>query len=230
MERKIDPSNPSVTEIADYIHFLNTDLKTGQAVRTYFQTMKTELAPASLQLANCSSIRDLIATTVHNKPSLPLVPSHIWDADILIHYFIKLLEDKRLSNVMMSAKCILLLMLASGQRKADIMNLDVSPQHMKRTNDAYYCSMSTVSKGNFSGRKNFMQFIEFHHFDAEPKICPYRMLEDYIRLVRNTVGESAFNHTQLFVTTTSGTPAHRDTGHRWAADMLEDAGINMGAI
>ena len=75
-----------------------------------------------------------------------------------------------------------------------------------------------------------MQFIEFHRFDAEPKVCPYRMLEDYIKRVRNTVGENAFKHTNLFVTTTSGTLTHRDTGRRWASDMLQDAGINCSGV
>ena len=82
-------------------------------------------------------------------------------------------------------------MLASGRCKCDIMALDISPRFMKKTADASYYTMAKPSKGNKSGRNNFMQFIEFHKFDSQPKICPYRMLNDYISTVRNTVGEDS---------------------------------------
>ena len=78
-------------------------------------------------------------------------PGEIWDADRLICYMINLPSNNFLSNIQMSTKCILFLMLASGRQKCDIMALDVSPQHMKKTVDAFYCSMNALAKGNQSG-------------------------------------------------------------------------------
>ena len=150
--------------------------------------------------------------------------------DWLVEHLLSLPPNRELTNIQMSRKCIILLMLASGWRKADIMVLDISPKFMKKTKEAYCCSMSKPSKGNTSGRNNFMQFIEFHRYDSQPKLCPYRMLQDYIALVRNTVGEDSTKHSKLLVTTTSGSPTHRDTVSRWATDILFDARIGVHCI
>ena len=211
--------------LADYIRFLDHDLSTGRSLRVYFSAAKTSFCAKSRQLAESSSIRELLTATAHNKPSLPIIPGEIWDADKMIHLFVNMPENRRLSNIELSAKCIVLLMLASGRQKIDIMSLDIAPQFMKKTKDTFFCAMSKPAKGNRNECNNFMQYIEFHRFRPEPKICPYTVLEDYIRYVRNTTGKNAAKHTALFVSTQSGTPAHRDTGRRWAKQLLEKAGI-----
>ena len=98
---------------------------------------------------------------------------------------------------------------------------------MKKTSEIFYCAMSKWSKGNLEGKNNFMQFIEFHRFDAQPKICPYRVLQDYIYRVRGplTSQKGWKPHSKLFVSTLTGTPAHRDTVARWASEQLTEAGI-----
>ena len=134
-----------------------------------------------------------------------------------------------MTNIQLSKKCIVLLMLASGRRKADLMALDVSPNFMKKTKDTFYCAMSKWSKGNKEGKNNFMQFIKFHKFDAQPKICPYRVLQDYIARVQALLAaQPGFQqHSKLFVSTLSGTLAHQDTISRWASDILTEAGIDI---
>ena len=157
---------------------------------------------------------------------IPKLPGEIWDADLVLNYMVKMPSNYRLSNLQLSEKCIVLLMLASRRHKADIMALDVSPAFMKKTSDTYYCAMSKVSKGNSSCRNNFMQFIKFHKFDKQPKVCPYKTLQDYISRVRSSVDKSQ-DHTKLFVTTTTGSPAHRDTVSRWAFELLDEAGVSI---
>ena len=230
MAQQIDSNNPTVNQLADYIRFLDTELKTASSIKQYFKVLHNCLSNDSKFKLNFQSIRQLLTTVVHNKPTLPAVPGEIWDADRLVEHLLSLPPNRELTNIQISRKCIVLLMLASGQRKADIMALDISPKFMKKTKDAYYCSMSKPSKGNTSGHNNFMQFIEFHRFDSQPKLCLYRMLQDYIALVGNTVGEDSAKHSKLFVTTTSGSPAHRDTVTHWAADLLFDAGIGVHCV
>ena len=211
MAQQIDSSNLTVNELADYIRFLDSELKTGSSIKQYFKVLYNCLSNQSKFKLEFQSIRQLLTTMVHNKPSLPAVPGEIWDADKLVQHLLSLPVNKKLSNLQMSHKCIVLLMLASNRCKCDIMALDISPRFMKKTADTYYCTMAKPCKGNKSECNNFMQFIEFHKFDSQPKICPYRMLEDYISLMRNTMGEDSAHHSKLLVTTTFGSPAHRDT-------------------
>ena len=175
---------PSLNDLADYVRFLDKELKTGRSIKKYFNQVEQCLDKDSKFLTLNASVKTLLTTVVHNKPSLPTLPGEIWDADKLHTHFIDLPDNSLMTNIQLSKKCIVLLMLASGHRKADLMALDVSPNFMKKTKHTFYCAMSKWSKGNKEGKNNFMQFIKFHKFDAQPKICPYRVLQDYIARVQ----------------------------------------------
>ena len=183
LAREVDAHNPSLNDLANYIRFLDKELQTGRGIKKYFATVEYCLSTECKSLIFNSSIRSLLTIVAHNKPTIPMLPEEIWDADKVIFHFIEMPDNIALTNLQLSKKCFLLLMISLGRRNADLLALDVSQQFMKKTKDAFYCAMSKWSKGNREGKNNFMQFIEFHRFDAQPKICPYRVLQDYITRV-----------------------------------------------
>ena len=228
LAREVDAHNPSLNDLANYIWFLDKELQTGRGIKKYFATVEYCLSTECKSLIFNSSICSLLTIVAHNKPTIPMLPEEIWDADKVIFHFIEMPDNIALTNLQLSKKCFLLLMISLGRRNADLLALDVSQQFMKKTKDAFYCAMSKWLKGNREGKNNFMQFIEFHRFDAQPKICPYRVLQDYITRVCAplTARAGCKNHSKLFVSTLAGTPAHRDTVACWASDMLTESRIN----
>ena len=81
MAQQIDSSNPTVNELADYIRFSDAELETGSSIKQYFKVLQNCLSKDSKFKLEFQSIRQLLTTVVHNKPSLPAVPGEIWDAD-----------------------------------------------------------------------------------------------------------------------------------------------------
>ena len=74
MVQQIDSNNPTVNQLADYIRFLDTELKTGSSIKQYFKVLHNCLSNDSKFKLNFQSIRQLLTTVVHNKPTLPAVP------------------------------------------------------------------------------------------------------------------------------------------------------------
>ena len=230
LERKVSVCDPSVSDLGEYLRFLNENMRTGCSVGDYFSAMKKGLSKKGLEAASSSQVRQLLVAMVHNKPSLPKLPGEIWNADRILTYFLSLPPNRHLSHVQLSGKCVVMLMLASGRRKADLMGLDVQPQFMKRTDNCFYFTLNKLSKSNLNNKNDFMQFLEFHRFHPEPQICPYTTIVDYLLYVHNTVFPPP-NHTRFFTTTTlNATPAHPETVRGWAWDVLKAAGIQGASV
>ena len=205
-------------------------MKTGCTIAEYFSAMKKGLSDKGLQAASNFQVRQLLVSMVHNKPSLPRLPGEIWNADRVLTYFLSLPPNRHLSRVQMSGKCIVMLMLASGRRKADLMGLDVHRDFMRKTDNCFYFTLNKLSKGNINNTNDFMQFVEFHRFNPEPQICPYTTIVDYLIYVRNTVFPPP-SHTKFFTTTVlNATPAHPETVRRWALETLDAAGIENPSV
>ena len=84
LAREIDPSKLSLNDLADYVRFLDKELKTGRSIKKYFNQVEQCLDKDSKLLILNASVKTLLTTVVHNKPSLPTLPGEIWDADRLI--------------------------------------------------------------------------------------------------------------------------------------------------
>ena len=216
-----------MTQIAEYIDFLQKQFKTGNTVRDYFLGMVKALAPEQAELARSPAIKQLIDAVVKAKPVIPAIPPQIWDAEVVLDYFRSLPPNDNLPALQLAGKCIVLLMLASGRRKGDLMGLDVSPLHMRKTEHSYFFALNKVAKGNDNGSNNFMQYVEFHRFPADNKICPHKVITDYLRICQEKRGMSIPAHSKFWVATSSDKPVHRETVRRWAMNTLCDAGIDV---
>ena len=196
-------------------------------IANYFSGMSIFLSDASLARSYSVPIKQLLVAAIHAKPALPKLPGEVWSADRVLAYFLRSPPNAYLTKLQLAGKCVVLLMLASGRRKADLMGLDVRSQFMKKTDNVFYFTMNKMSKGNspFTPQNNFMQYIEFHKFPAAPQICSYTMIEDYLEIIRHPNGFKP-SHAHFFVTTTDcQKPAHSETVRRWAIDTLKLAGV-----
>ena len=228
MSREIDPRNPTPEQMGIYITFLSRQLSNGKMIANYFSGMRKFLSDNALAKSYSIPIKQLLVAAIHAKPALPKLPGEVWNADKVLAYFLRSPPNCYLTKLQLAGKCIVLLMLASGRRKADLMALDVRPQFMQKTDNVFFFTMNKLSKGNspFTPQNNFMQYIEFHKFKAAPQICPYTMIEDYFQMIRNN-RKIKPTHSRFFVTTTDcQKPAHGETVRRWAIDTLKLAGIN----
>ena len=227
MARQIDPDNLTAEQMGVYITFLSRQLSNGKMTANYFSRMRKFLSDASLAKSYSVPIKQLLVAAIHAKPILLKLKGEVWNADRVLAYFLRSPPNTYLTKLQLAGKCVVLLMLASGRRKADLMGLDVRSQFMKKTDNVFYFTMNKMSKGNspFTPQNNFMQYIEFHKFAAAPQICPYTMIEDYLEIIRhnNVVRPS---HSHFFVATTDCQKlAHSDTVRRWAIDTLKLARV-----
>ena len=226
--REIDPRNPTAEQMGVYITFLSRQLSNGKMIANYFSRMRKFLSDTALAKSYSIPIKQLLVAAIHAKPALPKLPGEVWNADKVLVYFLRSPPNCYLTKLQLAGKCIVLLMLASGRRKVDLMALDVQPQFIQKTDNVFFFTMSKLSKGNspFTPQNNFMQYIEFHKFNAAPQICPYTVIEDFFQIIRNNQAIKP-TYSQFFVTTTDcQKPAHAETVRRWAIDTLKLAGIN----
>ena len=226
LARQIDPRELTAEQMGVYITFLSKQLSSGKIIANYFSGMRKFLSDTALAKSYNVPIKQLLVTAIHAKPALPKLPGEVWNADRVLAYFLRSPPNAYLTKLQLAGKCVVLLMLASGRRKGDLMGLDVRSQFMKKTDNVFYFTLSKLSKGNspFIPQNKFMQYLEFHKFPATSQICPYTIIEDYLEIIRHPNGKPS--HTHFFVTTTDPRkPAHSETVRRWAVDTLKLAGI-----
>ena len=127
-------------------------------IANYFSRMRKFLSNEALTMSYSVPIKQLLVAAIHSKPSLLKLPGEVWNADKVLAYFLQMPPICYLTKLQLARKCIVLIMLASGCRKADLMALDIRLQFMKQTENVFYFTMNKISKGNYV----FMTQEKFH--------------------------------------------------------------------
>ena len=189
------------------------------------------LTPSSLLLLDNPLFLELRYAAQRDRRVPTLPQKTTWDSEVVLDFIKKLPASEEISKVDLSARCLVLLLLVSGRWKIDLHRLDVRLNFMRKTDDCYYLAMSEFAKGHqHRNDHHFMQFIEFAKFPQDPRVCTYTIIEKYLYLVRNQCPHDLPTHTQFFVHTTDGGPAHPDTLARWGCTLLEAAGIKRTTL
>ena len=229
MERKVDQHNPSLQGIIDFILFLHDEFTSSNALSQYVCEMRKDLSPQALHRSYDSTVTEILKSSKIIKRSIPTIPKTAWDADVVLDHLLTLPPDNQLTLVQMSGKVALLLLLASGRRRIDLTRLNISSEHMTKTNDGYYFALDGFSKTNSwtpSIHQN-MQYMEFTRYPHESRLCPYTAISNYLNLVRNRTPSRIPDHNSLFVITTlAATPASTDTLKRWIITIMHNAGVD----
>ena len=228
MERQIDRDRPTLENLVDYLIFLHGRMANIGIVNNYFGELKNFLHPSSVTLLQNPIFKEMLHACRYKKLVLPKLPTETWDPELLLDYMLSLPPNEELEPMVLTGKLLVLMMLASGRRKCDMLLLQVDDEHMKIMDDAIHFALSGPSKG-FRHRKEhaFMQHMVFqkypHPFPYD-KVCPYKTIWDYIRLICNRVSYTS-PHDKLFVKLTDGDPPSSDTLKRWGKDFLSDSGV-----
>ena len=163
------------------------------------------------------------------KPIIPKLPAETWDPELLLDFILSLPANENLEPMVLTGKCLILMMLASGRRKCDMMLLQVDDKHMTITDDIIHFTLYGPSKGFRNCRDHdFMQHIDFQKYPHPfpyTKVCPYTTIRDYIKQIRNRVTRFLPPHNKFFVKLTDGGPPSSDTLRRWGKDFLHDSGV-----
>ena len=220
LERQIHPCEPTLEQ---YYMYLQDVFPNPGSLNAYISGMKKYLSEKSLALFNHLFFDELKTASRMAAAEIPKLPAVSWDPDTVLDYMLTLPDPAKMNKVELSGCCLVLLLLSSGRWKIDLFHLDMSERHMQKTEDCFYFTMRELSKCHRGHKKNdFMQYIEFPKYSFDKRICPYYMLECYIKYIRNRCPTDL---SKLFVRTTDGGPAHPDSLRRWGCIILEKAGV-----
>ena len=102
---------------------------------------------------------DLLNTAFKKTPLLPAIPqdSEVWNIDQVLLYLKHWKPYQQLSQLELSKKTLMLLLLSTGRRKIDITHLSLG--NMKRTAEKFVFALTAPSK-NFTRNYHRCQFFE----------------------------------------------------------------------
>ena len=146
----------------DYLIFLHGRMANIGIVNKYFGELKNFLHPSSVTLLENPIFKEMLHAYRYKKPVIPKLPAETWDPELLLDYMLSLPPNEELEPMVLTGKLLVLMMLASGRHKCDMMLLQVDDQHMRITDDAIHFTLAGPSKG-FRNPKDhaFMQHIVF---------------------------------------------------------------------
>ena len=210
-----------------YFLFLKDIFPQPKTLFRYLDTLKKILSPDSICLFDHPLMKELKYAVKSDPSQVPTLPTKSsWDPDTVLDYMRTLQPPHEMNKIMLSGRVLILLLLVSGRRKIDLHKLDVRLQFMQRATDSYYFAMSNFAKGHKRiKRHDFKQFIEFAAYPEDQRVCPVFMIDQYLKHIRHRSPEHLPDHTQFFVRTTDGGPAHPDTLARWGATFLQAAKV-----
>ena len=150
-----------------------------------------------------------------------------WDVGVLLTYFQYIGNNDRLLCNSLAAKCVLLIMLSTMCRKADIMQLKLSNMHVGDKDIVFHLMQptKTYSPRTFWEHPN-LQRLRVLRLPGEEWICPVTTLESYLKRVLPFRG----NIDNVFILFREDSkPAASGTISRWFKKLLEISGVGKFA-
>ena len=170
-------------------------------------------------IGNDQRIKKLMRGIFINNPALPRY-SVTWDPDIMLDFLKTLHPCQSLSLLQLSRKVAVLILLLSGRRGQEIVNIDVrNVRFIKNEVKITSKELTKTSKINFHPTEIVLKQYE------DEKLCIFRYLAYYIQITKEFRGSNG--PFQLFLTTTAPHyPISRDTLSRWVKDSMKAAKID----
>ena len=151
-----------------------------------------------------------------NPPKTKL--GFVWDVKNLFDYFEKMPSYEAITDVDLSCKTLLLLLLLGGQRINTIFNFRVDEMIINNVSVTF--APSSTLKHSRQNRKG--DIFEYRSYQ-NPKLCVVSALKAYLARRNNRVSNSI---KELFITYKKPyRPASIDTLRRWVKNTLNKAGI-----
>ena len=145
----------------------------------------------------------------------------IWDVQQVLQFLKSMSPNKSLTLKEITLKLAMLLALASIQRKQTLLQLNISHECLKKSNDEF---VFVLSKHVKQSRPNYpVPPVIIPRYTVDVDVCPYVCLQDYIEQTKSLRHDDA-----LFISTIK---PHQAVGPqtlaRWIRTVLQMSGIDV---
>ena len=219
-ERHSDPLQPTIDQVIDFLTHLfisgigYSAMNTARCALSTFVILEGNISVGSHPL-----VKRFLKAVYQCRTAFPRY-TFVWDISIVLKYLKALpsLQDLQLKTL--TLKLAMLCSLVTGQRSQSLhlMSLD----HMSKGPDHCVFHIQDIVKQSAPGRKQPELIIPV--FRAEPKLCIFSHLMEYLHRTEKLRGEEK----RLFV---SYIKPHKwvskDTIVRWKKSVMESAGIDL---
>ena len=165
----------------------------------------------------------------NQKPPSKRSYKMIWDVNLLLDFFNKSKPNSELSCNELGGKAMLLIMLTTMCRKAEVSQLKLSNVVRTENGDLRFHleePTKTYNERNFTNQTGLQKLI-VPRVPQNRKLCPVTALEDYLEKVEFVRG----NLDEVFILLKDPSlPAKNQTLARWCKDILHQAGIENYGI
>ena len=221
-----DPLEMNIRTILKFMHFATHKLKLShhfiKTVRR-FAIESRQLAGKPLTQNDLTYLAKFLKASFNEKPPVPRSQPFAWDVNIVLEYFLKLGPNKFLPYITLVGKTILLIMLSSMCRLAEIRQLKISQMAfgLRGITVKLLKLTKTVNFKNCNMR-NHLQNMEILRFAGNPLLCPVSTITDYMTITSHCRGYVD----ELFVLFQKPSKAAAPyTIGRWAKRIMTEDGV-----
>ena len=214
-ERHINPTNPGITEVAD---FLSELFKTSDVEYSAMNTAKSALSAViepidGLTVGSHPLIKRIMKGMFKTKPSLPKY-TVTYDVSKVLKYFSSRPPNQSLSIQELTWKLATLMALLSAQRVETLHMPDINHMYKDEDKVIFYVKEPTkTSRPSFDPEP-----LQFLSFPEDQNICVLQALNTYIDKTRSARGDC----TKLFISVkTPHKPLQTCTVSSWRKASLE---------
>ena len=222
IDRDLDPIYASVQNVLNFLQFLfDEDSRGSSAIGTARSALSSVvILPDNSKVGDNVFVKQFIRGIKSLKPAKPRY-LNTWDPQIVIDMFMSEGWNQDLSLLQLSAKTVMLILLATFQRGQIIVALNLDRMIRLEDELRFEILPSDVKQGS---RKSFKpEPIIFKKID-DVRICIYEHIKTYLDRTSDVRGDVK----QLFVISRKPFNAvSRDTVSHWVKAIMREAKINV---
>lgn len=142
----------------------------------------------------------------------------VWDVQGVLDELSKMYPLEGLTLIQLTEKTVTLLAIATAQRAQTLSLIKV--KNVKSVGSGYEIKVPDFIKTSRPGA--FQPLLQIPRFDENPKCCPARTLEHYLKITKNLRG----NTKELFISTKAYRKVTVATISRWIRCTLHKCGVD----
>lgn len=217
--RKIDPVDPEVGSVVDFLKLLSKEDNSYSTVNIARCALSAVIDKGPTDTIGSNRYVCMLVKGVGNiKPPKPKY-STTWNVNDVLNLLRSWGSNKLLNLKKLSLKLTMLLSLCTAQRGQTIWRISVSG--LRFDQDGVLCYMKHLLKHNKVGEP--LSVIPIAAYDREELLCPVTCLKEYLRRTKRLRG----NVDQLLISTIRPYKAiGRNSVSNWVKQVLTAAGID----
>jgi integrase len=167
-------------------------------------------------------VTGLLKGIAYAKPPNPKTNA-VWDVNILVNHWEQAPQNSELSQKELTLKTVSLLALTAIPRASELALLKT--EWLIKKDDAYTFQIEGRAKHSRHGKPT--PPITYTKFEPNPKICPLRTVDDYLKVTEPIRNKEDNPMNRFFVCCNKPHgPASKATIRRWLLEAMTVAGID----